>query len=401
MVETAPAKNGFLSVARLCVLLSGGALAAMLQMVILPSLTQIAAHFSGQGGGMFDGATIAQLVMTIAAATLMVGAPLIGWLAPLVGKRNILLASALLYAIAGVAGAVAPDIWTLFASRLVLGLATGGFSTVAIAFISDYYSGERRDRLIGWYAFLGSGGALIALPIGSELAKLDWRAPFALYLIGLPLFALALPTIRETKPEVAAGQAARRGSMRNAYGLFALIFTLSLVLYMYSVQGPFLFAADGIPSPSTETTIILEIATLGSMLSAYLFGHLRPRLGFLPILVLTWGVLGLGSLGAGLVGGFVGLCVFAGLSGFGSGFMSPLTQTAILNVVPPQAITRALGFGFGLIFLALFLQPVLLAPVRTAIGIHGTFIWVGAVAIGVGALTALWGMRPARKPRPA
>ena len=45
--------------ARLSVLLSGGALAAMVQLAILPSLTQIAAHFSGQGSGAIDGASIA------------------------------------------------------------------------------------------------------------------------------------------------------------------------------------------------------------------------------------------------------------------------------------------------------------------------------------------------------
>ena len=58
-------------------LLSGGALEAMVQLAILPSLTQMAAHFSNQGG-VLDSATIAQLVLTVAAPTMALGAPVAG-----------------------------------------------------------------------------------------------------------------------------------------------------------------------------------------------------------------------------------------------------------------------------------------------------------------------------------
>src|SRR5437879_13755854 len=81
------------------VLLSGGALAGMAQMAIVPALPQLAARYADGGDGTF----IAQQVMTVAGPAMAVGGPLLGWLAGFTGKRNMLLLSSLLYAVAGLA----------------------------------------------------------------------------------------------------------------------------------------------------------------------------------------------------------------------------------------------------------------------------------------------------------
>jgi MFS family permease len=373
--------------ARLFVLLSGGALAAMVQLAILPSLTQIATRFSGGGGGAIDGATIAQLVTTIAAPTIILGAPLVGWLAGRVGKRRVLLVSAILFALSGAIGAVMPDIWTMLISRMVLGLASAGLGTSAMSFINDYYAPEKRDRLIGWYALLGGGGALIVLLAAGALAEMDWRAPFALYLVGLAVFALALPTIREVERADPIEATAGEGSIAGASGMMLMIVLISIVMYMATIQGPFLLQAKGMGSPAIQAAMA-DVTTVGSMVGAYLFGLLRPRLGFSPILFILLLSLGVGTVGFGLAGGIAPIAVFAAFSGLGAGFMTPLMQSAILNIVPPSAVTRALGLSFSCIFLGQFLHPFVLAPLRAAAGIEGAFIWVGGATL-LGALAAL------------
>ncbi len=378
--------------ARLFVLLSGGALAAMVQLAILPSLTRIAAVYAGDGSGAIDGASIAQLVTTVAAPTIVLGAPIVGWLAGRVSKRLVLLVSALLFAVSGAAGAVAPDIWTMLLSRMVLGLASAGLGTVSMGFINEYYATGKRDRLIGWYALLGSGGALVVLIAAGALAEIDWRAPFALYLIGLPIFLLALPTIKDVERARIVETGAGGGSVAGATGILLLIVLISIVMFMATVQGPFLLQAKGMDSPAIQA-VMADITTVGAMTGAYLFGFLRPRLGFSSILFVLLLCLGVGTVGFGLAGGMVAIGVFAAVSGLGAGFMTPLTQSAILNIVPPSAVTRALGLSFSCIFLAQFLHPFVLAPLRAAAGIEGAFIWVGGVTL-LGALAALlWRMR--------
>ena len=377
-----------LEIARLIVLLSGGALAAMVQLAILPSLTEIAAHYAGQGKAVLDGASIAQLVMTVAAPTIVVGAPLIGWLSGRIGKRPALLASALLYAFAGAAGAFAPNLWTLLLSRVALGLGAAGIMTVTTAYLGDYYSPERRDRLIGWAAFIGGAGALLVLVAAGGLAEIGWRAPFGLYLIGLVIFALTLPAIKDTAPAAVARPSAELGSIGSTAWILVLIVLISLVLYMPTIQGPFLLQAKGFGRPTTQATIA-DITTVGAMTGSYLFGHLRPRLRFSSILFLLLAAMGIGTVGYGTASNIVAIAVFAGLCGFGSGFMAPLTQSAILNIVPPAAAPRAIGLAVGCIFLGQFLHPFVLAALRAAAGIEGAFVWVGAATAG-GALLVLF-----------
>ena len=377
--------------ARLFVLLAGGALAAMVQLAILPSLTRIAAVYAGAGSGAIDGASIAQLVTTVAAPTIVLGAPIVGWLAGRVSMRLVLLVSALLFAVSGAAGAVAPDIWTMLLSRMVLGLASAGLGTVSMGFINDYYTTEKRDRLIGWYALLGSGGALVVLIVAGALAEIDWRAPFALYLIGLPIFALALPTIRDVPRVETAGAPAGQGSVAAVTGYLLLIVLISIVMYMATIQGPFLLQARGIDSPTLQA-VMADVTTVGAMSGAYLFGFLRPRLGFSAILFILLAMLGIGTVGFGLAGNMIAIAVFAWASGFGAGLMTPLSQSAILNAVPPAAATRALGLSFSCIFLGQFLHPFILAPLRAAAGIQGAFIWVGGIMLLASLAVLLWRM---------
>src|SRR6185369_9348695 len=121
-------------------------------------------------------------------------APLIGWLAGRFGKRLVLLTSLVVYGLAGIAGAYAPDLVTLLGSRLLLGAAAAGYVTVSVSLIGDYYVGEGvRDRLLGWFAVVGGGGSLAVLTAAGSLTKIGgWHAPFALYAIAFPLFLIGL-----------------------------------------------------------------------------------------------------------------------------------------------------------------------------------------------------------------
>ena len=87
---------------RMVVLLGGAILAAMVQLAILPAMPEMGTHFSGAG---HDGTLIAQNVTTISALAMAFGGPITGWLAGILGKRRVLLVSALLFGLSGAAGA--------------------------------------------------------------------------------------------------------------------------------------------------------------------------------------------------------------------------------------------------------------------------------------------------------
>ncbi len=384
--------------ALLGVLLSGGALAGMAQMAIVPALPQLAARYADTGDGTF----IAQQVMTVAGPALAVGGPLLGWLSGMIGKRNVLLITALLYAIAGIAGAYAPDFWTLIASRVLLGLASGGLGAVGMGLLADYYSGPRRDRLIGWVSVIGGGGTLVSLiAAGALVENFGWHAPFGLYLVGLLMFLVAVPTVPRTPVSAAATHGGAGGSVLPAAGYLVMLVILSIVMNMIAVQGVFLLHEEGYTSPTVHS-IVLDVMTVGTMIGAYAFGHLRPRLGYAAMLALTWALLGLGMMGFALAQGIAAISLFAFVAGLGAGLVTPSHQSAILGVVEPSANAKAMGFAFGAIFVGLMINPFIVKPLREALGFQSAFAAIGAAGfVGcVGAL--LWRLRTGRRmPLPA
>jgi MFS family permease len=388
----------------LAVLLSSGALGGMAQMAIVPALPQLAAQYSGEGDGQF----IAQSVMTVAGPAITIGAPLLGWLAGKIGNRAVLLMSALLYAAAGGAGAVAPDLWTLLLSRVLLGIATGGIGASATGILADNYAGPARDRLIGWNMALGGLGSLVSLLVAGPLVEhFGWRAPFWIYLVGLVMFVAALPSISNAKIAAPALRTEAGGaigdasvpdsSVRGAWGYLALTVLLSMVINMIAVQGIFLLDLKGIKSPSDQS-LIINMTTVGSMLGAFGFGWLRARVGYLIVLAAIWTVLGVGVLGFALVDTVLLFGLFALVSGLGSGLMAPLMQTAILGVVPPAANAKAAGLAVGAIFLGLVLNPFAMKGLRYQFDLQTSFELIGLAAFAGLALTLLLKLRAPRRP---
>jgi MFS family permease len=374
---------------RLAVLVSGGGLAGMAQMAIVPSLPQLAAHFADKGDGTF----IAQQIMTIAGPALAIGAPLFGWMAGHVGKRPIFLLSALLYAFAGIAGAFAPNLWTLLFTRFLLGIASGGIGATSMGLLADHYEGAVRDRLIGWVTTVGGAATLVSLAAAGALVEFGgWQAPFGLYLVGVLMFLAGWPVISGARPAAPVGHAASGGSIRAAFGFLVLIIVLSVVMNMVAVQGIFLLQAEGIASPTVQS-IVIDMSTVGTMLGGYAFGHLKPRLTFSPILSLIWLLLGAGAVGFALADTAVTLGLFAFVAGLGAGLVAPLTMSAILAVVPPAANARAMGLAIGAIFLGLLLNPFVVKPLRSAFGFQGPFLWIGGAALACSAVILLWRTR--------
>jgi MFS family permease len=374
---------------RMVVLLSAPVLAGMVQLAVIPAQTGMAAHFTGLG---IDGAFAAQNVMTIAAPAMAFGAPLIGWLSGRLGKRNTLLAAMLIYGLAGIYGAYAPDLYTLLASRLILGIAAAGYITMSVSYVGDYYPGEgARDRLLGWYAIVGGGGSLVVLYAAGLLTKLgDWHSPFALYAVALPLMLMAAFLIRDVRqPEVGAAAAAGSDSIWGAWGIYALITLIAISMYAVTIQGTYMMAENGLTDPSAQANVML-FSTAGSMAGAYLFRFVRPALGFFLTLALTWAFLAVGNLGFPSTGSFAVFAICAGAVGMASGLMQPLTQTTVLNMVSPSASARAMGMALGCIFLGQFLHPFVVKPLTNSFGLHGAFLWLGGASAVAAVIAALW-----------
>ena len=152
-----------------------------------------------------DGAAL-QWVVT--AYTLSLGAFLLvgGRAGDLYGRRRMLVAGMVLFALASLAAGLAPGTGALLAARAVQGIGAAFAIPAALALLSARYERERdRERALGVLSATLDVGMVAGLVIGGALtASLGW--PWCFFLVvpfGLAAAALAPAVLEESRDEQA------------------------------------------------------------------------------------------------------------------------------------------------------------------------------------------------------
>jgi MFS family permease len=373
-------------VAAVCV--AGPALVALIPMAAAPALVAMAAHFGRSG---FD-PLFSQIVMTLPAAMLILSAPLAGLLAERIGQRAVLLAALALYVIGGAGVLLVAGQTMLIGLRLLLGVAGGGVLTASLGLIGDHFSGHRREAMLGWATSLSSLTAGLALVGGGWLVdRGGWQAPFALYLLGIPVLLAALAVIRDAPPvRQAPGTAGPARDLARIWPYFALLILLTLGMFTPAIQAGFLLSARGIGTAQTIGGLI-AMTSFVAMGSAWAFGPLRRRLGLHGFLAIDAASMGCGILLIGAAHGpgtvLAGCC----LVGIGAGLSEPATASIVFRNLPPYAHPLAMGLIVSALNGGQFLNPLLFDALRRMGGPGGAFVAFACVLLGAAVVVGLRG----------
>jgi len=110
----------------------------------------------------------------------LVGAMLAGRLTAGLGRRKVLLAAAVLFALGALLSALTPSIEVLVLARLILGLAIGVAAIVAPLYLSETAPTHRRGVMVATYQLMVTIGILAAYLVDFALAHWEaWRWMFA------------------------------------------------------------------------------------------------------------------------------------------------------------------------------------------------------------------------------
>ena len=139
---------------------------------IVPGLVRQLAHLSPDRAAPWIGGLIAAY-----AAVQFFAAPLLGELSDRFGRRPVILASVFGLGCDYVLLALAPNLWWLFAGRLIAG-ATSANVAAATAYIADVSSSEDRPRLYGLVGATFGAGFVIGPALGGVLGTFGLRLPF-------------------------------------------------------------------------------------------------------------------------------------------------------------------------------------------------------------------------------
>jgi MFS family permease len=297
--------------------------------VVSPVLESLAAPY---------GVSVARVGLLMAAFTApsIVAIPLVGALSDRIGRRPVLAAGLVLFAVAGGAAAFTTDFRVVVGLRLVQGIGYCGIGPVLIASVGDLYGGEREATAQGLrFATVGLSLALFPVVAGVLVAR-GFQLPFLLFLLGLPV-ALVVLLVFEEPTRAGAGGGATDGSepeatvgalverLRDPLVLAALLgravpsfLWFAFLTYASVVTGRLLGGSPGVAG------LVVGLASLGSAVGGTQVGRLTATFDGRGVpLATTMAVCGAGLALFGLATSLP--VAAAGAAFVGAGFGTVLT----------------------------------------------------------------------------
>jgi MFS family permease len=255
-----------------------------------PILPLLQAHFSYVG----NAALLSRATITIGCIGIVVGAPLTAFAAARLGRKPLLVGSALVFTIAGCCGFVVDNLYVIVASRFLVGATSALVTTLTATIVAESYDEAGRNRWMGIMVGVGTLFAMALLPLAGVLGDMDWRECFLLHLIGAPVMILAWlgyqspDTIRTAARTNAGGRASIR------LDLIALGLCAGIAINAQSVYAPFKLYAMGVRSAALIGVSLMPLTLFAAFTSPF-YGKLRTRASA----ALAFG-LGFGGLALGL-----------------------------------------------------------------------------------------------------
>ncbi|SFS10646.1 MFS transporter [Sphingomonas jatrophae] len=357
-------------------LLGASPLMALMFAALGPVVPTIADHFGGRTGGAFA----AQMILTMPAIGVILGGIAGGFSVERFGPRPVLIAALTAYGLLGVSGFVIESLPLLLATRLLLGFCVAQVGTAIGVVVGGWYEGVARAKLLGYQSAVAGVFAVSGLILSGLLAEVGgWRAPFLLYLLAFAILALAVTLPRDVARTVRAGARPSLRPLTRLWPVYALAMFLFVNYFMTSIQLSFLLAEDGVKSALARSLVIATGVLAGGICGGF-YGRFYARLGERGTQILLTLMMAAGLALIGFSGSLVGQAVGAALSGGGGGMIPPHISGILLNRVPAELRARAVGLEFTVLYIADFLNPLVMTPLRAAVGTHNAFI-VAALAL--------------------
>jgi MFS transporter, putative metabolite transport protein len=263
----------------------------------------------------------------IGASTLIgifIGAPIVGVITDRVGRKVPFTVDVICFILLGLAQLVVTGTWTLFAVRLLLGVAVGAEYSIGAAMMSELAPARHRGTRLAWLQVCWYCGFLIAVIVGYSLtsAGVDWKlilgtsaipAIVTMFLrFGMPespRWLLSRDRVEEARrivneylggeayfeKEDLGGEGGRPGRFNELFSpalrrrtIFSSVFWFCIVAPYFAIFtfAPEVFDALHISDARTATIAANAVAAAGSLLGMLLV----ERVGRRPMLIVTFWV---------------------------------------------------------------------------------------------------------------
>ncbi len=297
----------------------------------------------------------------------MCSAPLLGWLGDRGNRVRLASCGVAVWSFATALSGFAPGYRSLLAARTVVGIGEASFGTVSPGLVADFFSKERRGRVLSYFYLAIPVGSAVGYLLGGQLGyHFGWKSAFLL--VGAPGLLLAaavwflrdprdsgtLQTERPVTGSLASGYRAlfrNRSFVVNTLAMAAMTFAMGgLAQWMPS----FLFRVHHLDVARGNTlfgAITVLAGITGTLAGGWLGDRLQKKTAKGYLLVSGWGFLAgtpiaVYAIAADSLAGCLTAMFFAEFFLF---FNTGPLNTVIVNVSP--ASCRAMAFAVNIFFI--------------------------------------------------
>lgn len=279
------------------------------------------------------------------------------------GRYRTIAAAALVSAFGSAACALAPSLGALVAARFVSGATIGAFIPLALAWIGDTVSYEKRQPLLARFLVGQMAGVAFGTAAAGWLGEhFGWRTIF--FAMAALLFIVALLLVLEVKRNpLAARRGAGRGAIRQSLARMPRLLVhprLRVLIATGYVEGLFIFGALAFVAIYLQRRFLLGPGLAGTLVTAYAAG------GMVYALAARRAVRRLGERGLATLGGAALFIGYLGLA------LSPFLTLTTLSI-------GAVGAGFYMLHTTVQTHVTQVAPEDrgSAVALFATFLFLG------------------------
>jgi MFS family permease len=378
--------------AQAVVLLLSSCLSVLGAVLLAPVLPRIEDAFAGTAGVH----ALTPMVLTAPALVIGLTATAAGRIVDRLGRKRLLVWALVAYAFVGTAPLWLQSLHLILLSRVLVGVTEAAIMTCCTTLLADYFHGPQRARYFGLQTVYTTIAATICFALGGALGSQNWRTPFWLYAVSLPLAYLAARHLWQPAPAAAQSSRALPPVPWRRFGTpIGVTLVGGLVFYALIVELSFVLDDLGVESTATIGAISAA-ASLATAAGAWSFARLTS-LGpvvTIPAAFLLCGV-GLGALG---LAGSVPVAVLAALiAGLGNGLLLPALLTWSLGAFSFEQRGRATGAWTAALFIGQFVSPLIVLALSAAAGsLSAALVVVAMLALTTAMVVRLVLLSPAR-----
>lgn len=244
----------------------------------------------------FPGVTSAELSWVINAYSIVFAALLVpaGRIADRQGRAVVLEISLVVFTVASILAAIAPNVPTLIVARVLQGVGSAGLLPSSLGLVMRAYPPERRATAVTLWGAIGAGAAALGPSLGAVLIDLaGWRAAFVINIpVGVAGLVLGRRVLNEPRPDGDEPVPSPLGVVlvAVAVGLVALGFvqsdswgwgnarTIAAILGGLAVLTVFIVQTSHSPAPAVDLSLFkvsgFRWANAGILLYMTAFGNM-------------------------------------------------------------------------------------------------------------------------------